>query len=255
MKEEILNYLKTDRTFAKGVELYHKYGKNKAFQKTLNLQPESPWLTGLLHEQLHVLAGISHKEYEAIMRVPLVIAAKVIEKAEPKVPNYQAIPENVRKTIRLRDDFPFLKEKDCPEELKILVADMLSAYDNYCKAHEELFNANGEEEFAKISAAVVENYLENRAIWDELQYYKANGKYLAKHPIFNRKEIAKKVAKMNAKQLVTRNTVLENEIGKTQASITKGDKPHLNASREASILLKQTELIEVKKALNINESV
>ena len=51
------------------------------------------------------------------------------EELENAQSTYSEAPETVRKAIRFREEFPFLRQPDCPDELKVLVADMFSAYD------------------------------------------------------------------------------------------------------------------------------
>ena len=51
---------------------------------------------------------------------------------------YAEAPEPVRKMIRFREKYPFLNSTDCPDVLKILVADMFTAYGNYKAAHARL---------------------------------------------------------------------------------------------------------------------
>lgn len=58
-----------------------------------------------------------------------------LENAQSK---YSEAPETVRKAIRFREEFPFLRQPDCPDELKVLVADMFSAYDLYQESHRML---------------------------------------------------------------------------------------------------------------------
>ena len=65
---------------------------------------------------------------------------------------------------------------------------MLSAYDNYKLAHEALFTSENEEQMLINAKATVDNYLENRLIWDELNHYKQHHEILAKHPIFEEKQ-------------------------------------------------------------------
>ena len=85
------------------------------------------------------------------------------------------LPAKVKEAVKLRDEFPFLKEKDCPVELKSLVTDMVSAYDNYKAAHEKMFTAENDEELNAAAQDVVLNVLENASIWDELNHYKTTG--------------------------------------------------------------------------------
>lgn len=97
--------------------------------------------------------------------------------------------EEEYKPLRLRDEFPFLFEKDCPDELKILVADKITAHDRFVKAHKELFEAAGAEMY-ELAKEVVENFIENDVIYAELDYYREHKKPLGQHPIWdNRKEL------------------------------------------------------------------
>src|SRR5690606_7085825 len=84
----------------------------------------------------------------------------------------------------LREDFKFLDQPDCPPELKILAANKITAYRNYVRGHKELYGCNSnQEQFEKVKK-VVENYIENRAILREFEYYKKHNHLLGVHPIF-----------------------------------------------------------------------
>ncbi|MDR2825005.1 MAG: hypothetical protein LBB41_07400 [Prevotellaceae bacterium] len=102
---------------------------------------------------------------------------------------YAKVPETVKKVIRFREQFPYLDKDECPNELKLLVTEMFFAYDKYRAAFDELGEDKTSDENLKNAQAVVENYLNNRAIWDELEYYKANGTVLGEHPVFNQKTV------------------------------------------------------------------
>lgn len=95
---------------------------------------------------------------------------------------YAEAPEPVKKMIRFRERYPFLNSEDCPDILKILVADMFTAYGKYREAHARLAADNSADAIAAADdcRTVVEEYLKNREIWDELNYYKENGKILGK---------------------------------------------------------------------------
>lgn len=91
----------------------------------------------------------------------------------------------VENVIRFRDRFPFLNSPDCPDVLKILVADMFTAYDLYLKTFRELGELPDDVELEQafaIAKTTVENYLEDRSIWEELEYYRDNHALLGKHP-------------------------------------------------------------------------
>jgi hypothetical protein len=127
---------------------------------------------------------VSPEFQERVLALPEVEnrIAEITEELEEVRSKYAAAPETVRKMIRLRERFPFLNSPDCPDELKILVADMLTAYGAYKAAFARLQEL-GDEESAKAAAdceTVVTEYIENREIWDELEYYKENGQILGK---------------------------------------------------------------------------
>ena len=103
-----------------------------------------------------------------------------LEEAEQR---YKAAPETVTKMIRFREKFTFLNSPDCPDILKILVSDMFTAYGKYKEAFVRLEAAPDDISSlttAEEAQAVVENFIANREMWDELEYYRENGKILGK---------------------------------------------------------------------------
>lgn len=254
MKEEILKYLNEDRTYAAGVALYIKYGKKESFKRRLNSQIESTHLFGILLEELRQVVDIHNVEFQRILNTKVQmtpkVAKKVIEKevvVEPK--KLSEVPEYVKKTIRLREELPFLKEKDCPKELKILVNDMLTAYDKYREAHKELFETASTEEIASVCGEILDNYIENREIWEELTYYKENGKVLGKHPVFALEEMFKGLKDLSAKDLAKRAKTLDSNIRRDKGNITKNKRPDLLANRQEALFLKEQELAEINRLL------
>jgi uncharacterized protein (UPF0297 family) len=158
----------------------------------------------LLHEELRKLADISPNELKSILKSkPENITPEVVEKVviEEKLITSTDIPEKVKKAIKLRKEFPFLNEKDCPDELKILVADMLTTHACYVKNHEKLFQNITEEQKDDIAKDVVEDYLENRQIWEELNHYKEHGAVKGEHPIFAQMEKLHKYDEMSINNL------------------------------------------------------
>lgn len=111
---------------------------------------------------------------------------------------YAEAPEPVRKMIRFREKYTFLNSPDCPDVLKILVADMFTAYGNYKAAHARL-QVLGDADSATAAAdceTVVTEYLKNREIWDELEYYRENGMILGKAAKFREMEAAEDLTKI-----------------------------------------------------------
>jgi hypothetical protein len=253
MKQRILNYLLTDRSFDGGLSLYMEIGQSMSFKRVLNRQGYTEYNHELLLDQLRISGGISPEEFRAYTEKPVAKDIPVVALGPPTPEEVTAfiteLPEYVRKSIKLRDEFPFLREKDCPEELKILVADMISAYENYMQAHERLFAAVTPEDFAAATADVVENYLENREIWDELTHYKEKKELLAKHPIFAQMERFKEIRAMKGDELVKLLKSLENNISRNKKSIEKDPEHPETHNRRERVEAYQRELAEVKRIL------
>jgi len=72
MKEAILNYLRCDRSYNGGVSLVMKYSHKLGFKRMLNLQHESDYLLGIVHEELRELCGITSAEFMRLTRLPIV---------------------------------------------------------------------------------------------------------------------------------------------------------------------------------------
>jgi len=118
---------------------------------------------------------------------------------------YAATPEPVRKMIRFREKYKFLNDPQCPDILKVLVADMFTAYGKYKQAFAELQNLPDNAEAAQAlekCAELVENYLRNREIWDELEYYRQNGTILGKAAKFKEIEAAEDLAALSDVELM-----------------------------------------------------
>jgi hypothetical protein len=111
--------------------------------------------------------------------------------------------------LKIRNEFPFLAEESCPDELKILITDKINAYNKYVNAHNTLVKvANGEIQMSSqeqdlLTKEAIENHELNRLIYDELNYYKEKGKILGKHPLFRSLIIKREVESMSMDQLLS----------------------------------------------------
>ncbi len=147
------------------------------------------------------------------------------------------MPDLARRKVRLFDQFSFLREKDCPDEFKILVSDMITAYHTYMKAQPGLHDAITDEDRKAIAATVKENYLENKMIWDELEHYESKKVILGEHPIFKEKAVREEIAALSTVDLTKK-------IGTLKANVTRNTQKSTDESRtpeqqEASAALAQ----------------
>ena len=129
-------------------------------------------------------------------------------------PKYQEIPETMKKIIRFRENYPFLKDTTCPDELKVMVANMFAAYDRYRNAYALLSPENLDADNLSAAKEVVENYLDNKAMWAELDHYKENNTLLGEHPIFAELELKKEISGIA-------DIDLSKKLGNASANITK----------------------------------
>ncbi|MCX6282386.1 MAG: hypothetical protein NTU51_10525 [Bacteroidetes bacterium] len=84
MKEAILNYFRSDRSYNGGVALVMKYSHKLGFKRMLNLQHESDYLLGIVHEELRELGGITSAEFMRLTRLPIVKQEIPVASAQPQ---------------------------------------------------------------------------------------------------------------------------------------------------------------------------
>lgn len=145
-------------------------------------------------------------------------------------------PEAAKAGFKIREEFPFLSSPDCPDKLKILVADMFTAWDNYKAAHAELLKLSEEgqeprqmtdDEIFALAKDAVENFELNRSIWEELDYYEQHKEILGNHPIFADEVLKEKVAKFTDAAALKRRNNLRTYISRDTPKIA-------NAATEAA---------------------
>jgi hypothetical protein len=144
-----------------------------------------------------------------------------------------------------------LRQNDCPPELKILVADMLTAYDQYKQGHACLFTARTHEEIQKAARDTVENFLENRRIWKELNHYKEKGVILGEHPIFFWMRRLDEIRGMKVGDLVNLKIRLGNNLVRNRAAVRKHPDHTQTMNRKQRIIEMEKELTEVNRLLNL----
>lgn len=163
-----------------------------------------------------------------------------------------ALPEGEGEGIR--EEFPFLNDENCPDVLKIAVADKITAY----KKHQEINDllqkhANkevelSEEELASLGKQAVEAHRENTELYDELLYYKEKGTFLAKHPLFWREKMQQEVELMNAEELLKYKKASELFFKRNEEDLKKStSEERTNELKEkASIRKFKNDLVEAK---------
>ena len=254
MKEQIISYLEGPRDYSQGVALYEQFGPNRMLKAKFRQLGECEMTRGTLIEELRKLSGMSEAEFAGMHRkahhipskaeqpvspVPVrmyaddllialasrlgVTVEKLVsddfvkerlsqspdmeqvrglkEELENAQSKYSEAPETVRKAIRFREEFPFLRQPDCPDELKVLVADMFSAYDLYRESHRMLVETPDD--------------VENRQMWEELEYYKNNGEILGKAQVMRQAREKQEISSLTDLEL-------SKQLGNAKSNISKG---------------------------------
>lgn len=257
MKEEIIKFLENDRSYNGAIALYSKYGRNALFLRQMNIKGDTIKTKEALFYELFKLTGLSGKAYHKIMNTPLnelkiISKPDVLENSVDIKLLLDKAPEEFSKSLKLRQEFPFLNEPNCPNELKILVADMLTAYYNYMEAHPQLALSENADELSSLAGTVVENYLENRSIWEELKHYQKKGEILGEHPKLKEMAFRNEIADLPTAELIKLKDNLYNKITRTKKQILDNKKPHLKEERSDRVIEFESELLIVKKALGID---
>lgn len=175
-------------------------------------------------------------------------------------------PDQVKEAVKFKDEFPFLLEKDCPEEFHILTGQKFAAYYAWIKAHQHLLvnisdineDASAinltDEEVDQLALTAVENFEVNDLIWKELNHYEETNEILGKHPIFIERQLKDKIDAMPVADAAKRLTNLDNYIRRDAKKLEKAEKAKNGADIEKwqhKILEWETEqkLIKAKHSL------
>lgn len=260
MKDRVLSWLKAGANLTEGAQLFLQIAGPMHPLNRL-LQYDTPAIRKILKSTLCQRAGLvleyvapGHPQVNAPGH-PEVLEGRPTTEPAPSHPEHHTPVtlsgvEGRTERPKLREDFTFLSDPACPPELKILAANKITAYHNYKNGHAKLFDCSTpQEQFAAVKH-VVENYIENRRILREFEYYKQHKKLLAEHPVFQELKELRELRKLKLLDLVKLEEKLKHNIWRIKSQIQKKDKPHLDIERERSIREKETKLAEVERILD-----
>ena len=261
VQEDILKWLDGEHDFDAGIALFKQVSRNTFY--IANLQ-RSRRLSTLEYELNKAVRGVKREagsgKREAGSRksevgsraegIPsgevgsrkseVVPKASLREKSEVRSQKSEVGSQKLKNTetkFVIRDEFPFLKRNDCPDVLKILVADMLTSHERYVKAHEQLFEVAHKSEDVCFDTAeeVVSNYLTNRQIWNELEHYKKTGKLLGEHPVFDEMRKKEAAEKMTVEEMEKKIFNLNRQLKYRQKRLKNNRKNENVAERKAEM--------------------
>lgn len=129
-----------------------------------------------------------------------------IQKIDEEILNLNREESNEKNS--LHDIFPFLKDKDCPNELLIVSGQVVASWKRYQDLKQQVDQITSgelevtEEEDLRITAECEAEFRNNQSLYKELEHYKENNTILGEHEVLKNYAIAQKVKKMSVAELV-----------------------------------------------------
>lgn len=134
-------------------------------------------------------------------------------------------------------------------ELEALASRKFTKYRAYVRLHHQLRDCTSLEDCARVAGELVDNYIDNRLIWEELTWYKEHGSLLGKHPAFAEFRRRRELNNLPVKELVKRQRQVEMNIWRVKSEMAKGDKPHLDATRRERLAGYEKERADIVRLL------
>lgn len=161
----------------------------------------------------------------------------------------EAVAATAAGSRSFREDWPFLSEPDCPPELKILAADKITAWTNFAREHERLFECATPEQCLETAKKCVFFYQQNRKIFSEFAHYRQTGQVLGKHPVFGEVRRSRELLSAGPVELMRRRHNLRAAVSRLRLQLKGGLRPDLEAGRLELLQAKERELSEVDRML------
>ncbi|WP_372744289.1 hypothetical protein [Lutibacter sp.] len=270
--EELVAFLLQEKVELPEFNIPDNYNELKAYVKEHDIKSASlkkeDLNTAILNDFEATIARIAVEYLEPVIKgkepdrgITITVVAETKEEVFTKA------PDEVKEAVKLREEFPFLNDPACPDELYILVGKKLAHYDAYVKAHEALFvniveNADvseakeinmSSEEISALALSAVENFEANQAIYKELDYFKQNGKILGEHPIFKERLLKSSIDVMSVPDATKRLSNLDNYIRRDSKALEKAKTPETKEKLQKKIEAWKIELSLIKAKLGFSD--
>lgn len=151
---------------------------------------------------------------------------------------------------KLRNQWPFLADPECPPELKLLISDKITAYRNCVQEYNNLTEASSAAAQHIAVRTLVTNFINNYDIFKELKHYKDNGKVLGEHAIFAQYQLLRDLRNSSTMELIKKKKNLEHAIWRNESNIKKDKRADLLHSRTEKIKELKMQLAEVDRLLS-----
>ena len=154
--------------------------------------------------------------------------------------------EDATESLKLRIEYPFLREESTPQELKALVTDKINAWYDFSDKHAELVESAGidGEKLATLCKEAIDKFQLNADIKKELDFYKEKGKVLGIVPQTKFLKIDQELDEMSEADLVKHR--LDAQKNKNKVKEPKNDNEKARFENWSYREKKATELLDTK---------
>ena len=176
------------------------------------------------------------------------------ELSEQETKFLEALKQNEDATagLKLRDEYPFLREESTPQELKALVTDKINAWYDFAEKHAELVSLiydetndpNFIDKIGIIAKKAIEKFQLNADLKKELDFYKEKGKVLGIVPQTKFLKIDQELEEMSEADLVKHR--LDAQKNKNKVKTPKNDNEKARFENWSYREKKAAELLETK---------
>lgn len=165
--------------------------------------------------------------------------------------------EDAKEGLKLREEYPFLSNPNCPPAFHILVGEKITAWEEFAKnrsfldilgvmtpedvpaevlelkiAYDLLSDVERASQLRNFAKQAVDNFQLNSDIKAELDFYKEQGKVLGNHPALNDLKIEQEISELDEAGLVEMKTKASKNVSKAKKEVeAKGT----NEAREKRI--------------------
>lgn len=154
--------------------------------------------------------------------------------------------EDATESLKLRIEYPFLREESTPQELKALVTDKINAWYDFSDKHAELVESAGidGEKLAILCKEAIDKFQLNADIKKELDFYKEKGKVLGIVPQTKFLKIDQELEEMSEADLVKHR--LDAQKNKNKVKTPKNDNEKARFENWSYREKKAAELLDTK---------
>ena len=161
--------------------------------------------------------------------------------------------EDATAGLKLREEYPFLREESTPQELKALVTDKITAWYDFAEKHAELVSLAYDEsnnypnfidKMGAVAKQATDKFQLNADIKKELDFYKEKGKVLGIVPQLKFLKIDQELDEMSEADLVKHR--LDAQKNKNKVKEPKTDKEKARFENWSYREKKATELLDTK---------